>query len=850
MAQTRTHDFSSPRSASLLNRGRKDVNPPGVYVGFDVVVQGAGTFGPAGGAIQVEHTTDSRGILVSREGVRIEENSPAFTSILDIATPHATLDRIDLVVAQHTFGTSNPPATYAVITGTPLATPVEPTIPSDATVLAAVYVENAAGSLTADQIEPRKKVFADTISDFLNGDTRSGKLEGALQTGIIAGTTQLKAIDPADRSRHQITLVENADGIGGTGLYWFDSTSTATDDGLTVIQPTNFFFGTTGRWISLAFSGTGTFIANVGSTVDAQFADLSLALTALEASEARNGIFYLLSNVTLPTNITTTKPVKVIGLEFTSLLTFSAVWTVDVPTVVSTTEAPTLEFSNVHVTRSVPGGEIVFPSAIRFFMEGSILRDLSSSAGNGFVRTTFVTPTNHRLIFERTELRPGTTNSLFESDANAATEFTFRNCLIRSTDLDQFIARNNVSAGLLAFYLYQNTYFESDGFDVATDLGGPVRVIYDDTSLFTGTTEIPARIDNVGGMAVWNDEMERLSSGGTLDVGDVMKFYLGPELKIAEGSYAFSGATVLSFVSQPPRIIRGSGRDATTLTSTMPPSSGLNLISSSGTCMEFSDLSFEITFNALNSTGDVLIQSGGIVPFNLRRVRVKVLGGVIDRAISLIVGQLEDIIMEGDATGTWDRALTVSPSTGETARCEKIKISEFTGVGAVIGGPASADQIDVNVAKASALFLGISVADTARISHCRVHGVGGSTVITGGTGIKVNGSGVQTPGALADGNVVEGTNPTLTKVIDTGIKIDGGRSIISNNIITECGADGILIDTGADENLVTGNSITDCALGAAIDDVATATTNAKTGNYSKGNLSGIDTPNKAGNIEL
>ena len=100
---------------------------------------------------------------------------------------------------------------------------------------------------------------------------------------------------------------------------------------------------------------------------------------------------------------------------------------------------------------------------------------------------------------------------------------------------------------------------------------------------------------------------------------------------------------------------------------------------------------------------------------------------------------------------------------------------------------------------------------------------------------------------LCDGNLIEGKNSGGFDVIDNGIFVENDKHLVSNNIIHECIDEGILFDASADECLANGNHITDCG-GAAIDDLGT--NNAKTGNYSRGNGSGIDVPNKAGNIEL
>jgi len=64
----------------------------------------------------------------------------------------------------------------------------------------------------------------------------------------VADTAALKAIGTADRSDKQCRLKED------TGDIWaFDSASSATEDGTTIIQPTSG----TGRWLVVSGSGGG-----------------------------------------------------------------------------------------------------------------------------------------------------------------------------------------------------------------------------------------------------------------------------------------------------------------------------------------------------------------------------------------------------------------------------------------------------------------------------------------------------------------------------------------------------------------------------------------------------------------
>lgn len=101
------------------------------------------------------------GDAVVRQGVYLLEQSTALTG-LTIATAHATLPRIDLVVARD-FDSSpdggsagSDAGTIEVITGTPNASPVAPTVPGSAVALAEVRVNAAVTSILAASITDRR----------------------------------------------------------------------------------------------------------------------------------------------------------------------------------------------------------------------------------------------------------------------------------------------------------------------------------------------------------------------------------------------------------------------------------------------------------------------------------------------------------------------------------------------------------------------------------------------------------------------------------------------------------------------------------------------------------------------
>ncbi len=134
MAQTRIHDYRSPRSSSDLNRKFVGLVAPGIYRGFHVSMTGL----------------LSPGILLTNEGVRIEETEPVQLTL----TPNtAGLQRRDIVVCEHEYQPTVPApvAVFRVITGTPAQGVVLPPIPEHATLISICRMP--AGASTWDYID-------------------------------------------------------------------------------------------------------------------------------------------------------------------------------------------------------------------------------------------------------------------------------------------------------------------------------------------------------------------------------------------------------------------------------------------------------------------------------------------------------------------------------------------------------------------------------------------------------------------------------------------------------------------------------------------------------------------------
>jgi len=134
MTQTRIHDYRSPRSSADLNKKFVGLVAPGIYRGFHVSMTGL----------------LSPGILLTSEGVRIEETEPVQLTL----TPNqAGLQRRDIVVCEHEYQPTVPApvAVFRVITGTPAQGVVLPPIPAHATLIAICRMP--AGASTWDYID-------------------------------------------------------------------------------------------------------------------------------------------------------------------------------------------------------------------------------------------------------------------------------------------------------------------------------------------------------------------------------------------------------------------------------------------------------------------------------------------------------------------------------------------------------------------------------------------------------------------------------------------------------------------------------------------------------------------------
>ncbi|KKN05170.1 hypothetical protein LCGC14_1089960, partial [marine sediment metagenome] len=104
MVQARTLDFNAARSAANVNKSKLNLLAPGLYSGYNVVID-SGTVG-AGDTIEINSAPDVTSNLMTVEGVRIEENADPIAT-LGIATADGSNPRVDIVVAQHTHNQNN-----------------------------------------------------------------------------------------------------------------------------------------------------------------------------------------------------------------------------------------------------------------------------------------------------------------------------------------------------------------------------------------------------------------------------------------------------------------------------------------------------------------------------------------------------------------------------------------------------------------------------------------------------------------------------------------------------------------------------------------------------------------------
>ena len=854
MSQNRTFDFGAFRNTSLLNRQQFKVAPAGIHQGYNVVINGAGTLGPAGGAIKIVNAPDLTSVAVSREGVRIEESGPDLIATLDVGVAVATNSRIDLVVLQHTFSISNNPATYAVIAGTPDLNPVPPAIPADAVVLAEVNIGPLPiTTITNDQIVRRSKILADLNTA---GDFRLDNVENATHIPVTT-ITALKAIPPEERADNQIILVRDFDGTGIAAFYRFDSSSAATADGSSIVTPDAFSLGTAGRWIITSSLGASTYECTVGTS--GTFTDARDALLAAEASGAKSATIYIFedSAISAGSTITVTIPIRFVGLDRNQTTRFPVMLDQLANLVFGTKstgnqQAVVVEFDNIQFEKG--GGQTVtldnagVSEPGRWFMRDCRLLDAEVGAALQWI--TLGNQASAKTVVElvRTEIVTNIANNMFKYDATGADlDFICRGCVMDRQDLDDLIFRNNASAGVINFHLYDHTFWRADGFAAPATLGGPINVILDGTSIFLGATEVPQNIDTVNGVSLYDKNFDNEHSPGW---DSILKFVLGNELNIGEGTFVASGSGTVHTIARANYRVRGAGKEATILSHTMSSTPGDNGVEITGLRARFEDLQFFIDPTVGNTTGTAFKVTLGQGHFE--RIRWQANANPIAVAVDVITSNVYDCNINGN--GSPD-----VPATGLIARGSHVKrtsVQSYSSIGIDLVGRAHGEELNVTPGLDDVASTGIKVQQSTLVDST-VRGENTTGTVGLPTGIEVIGdTGTDGIGSVVRGCRIDGFESGGSTIdITDAILLKEERSVIEGNIITNVGDAGIELDATAVHNTIIGNNFRDCT-GRAARDIGTE--NNFVGNTAKncgGGTGAIDITGsagsaKTGNIEV
>jgi len=159
---------------------------PGVVVASDLAVTQNGT-------PNMSVNVAAGNAIVQGTSVAVTQGSYWFyndaTVNLAVTAAHATLDRIDLVVAQiqdaFYAGASNTPQ-LAVIAGTPAGSPVRPAVPASSLILASLYITHAETSVLTAAITDARTTAGPRVSP---GAAKVDALESTSSASYVALTT-------------------------------------------------------------------------------------------------------------------------------------------------------------------------------------------------------------------------------------------------------------------------------------------------------------------------------------------------------------------------------------------------------------------------------------------------------------------------------------------------------------------------------------------------------------------------------------------------------------------------------------------------------------------------------------
>ena len=209
-----------------------------------------GVYGGAASLAVAQHSTPNMSVDIATGNAVVLGTSVATTQgsywfyndalvNLAVAASHATLDRIDLVVAQiqdaFYAGGSNTPQ-LAVVTGTPAGSPVAPVVPASSLVLAQISVIHATASvLNANIADTRPRSATVTrLASVTNVAAMSGI--GAAATSITGlGVTAIVGVGRRVRVTMAVPFVQ----AGGTSIP--AGTCNLYVDGVTLLAGTGFY---------------------------------------------------------------------------------------------------------------------------------------------------------------------------------------------------------------------------------------------------------------------------------------------------------------------------------------------------------------------------------------------------------------------------------------------------------------------------------------------------------------------------------------------------------------------------------------------------------------------------------
>ncbi|MEE9585428.1 MAG: right-handed parallel beta-helix repeat-containing protein [Nitrososphaerales archaeon] len=860
MSQNRTFDFGAFRNTSLLNRQQFKVTTTGIYAGYNVVINGSGTLGPAGGAIKIVNAPDLTSVAVSREGVRIEESGPDPIIILDVGVAVATNSRIDLVVLQHTFSSSNNPATYAVIAGTPGLNPVPPSIPADAVVLAEVNIGPLPiTTITNDQIVRRSKILADLNT---TGAFRLDNLEQERHVSI-ATIAALKAIPPEERFDGQTVIVDDALPPGDTSAtYRFDASSAATADDPIIVSPTNFALGTAGRWIFQSYFNEGKFIAMLaGNSPTGDFASLPDALQAFEDSFYREALIIIRDDITYAgPDVTVSKPIKFLGLaednstgfQGIKLIHESGKLTFDVQPSAVADPLGRVEFENIRYTRDplADGTDrIIFAAPMNIRFSHCVLNDASLATATT-PAIDLVGGSFHILAEKTSFLNAGTVGEALIEATTAGN--TIR--VIMSESSASAVATSGgifktTGAGVALITMANYSVFSVDSYPNNTiiDLDG--------TSLVVGKTQIPT---GVGTLVIRGDNYYCLrfedSAFGfsvlALDLNEAIKFFGGSVLKLSDETFSLGTTAIVTARSD--ITVKGTkaGAEGTRIEGT-PATTTDKVVELSGDRVRFEGIVFRSSPLVAAHAVEILVSPGDgieIVDCEFQAEgsnptgRALTLGatGALEKDRNLIRNCLIRSSPDGTPALFEGTAAIILDGAGSIENC---KVKDFTIVGISTRCASSPENVGARVSNCivdmssvlTGAVRGIHVQgtllincrvrcpnlaanrDTAEairvenagdaagregsvVSNCQINGQGTASARRIGIGINI--------GANSDQCKVSGCS--IKSCRKQGIKIEGDLSIVVHNIITSIddgAAGGAAIEavSGADDNLVSDN---------------------------------------------